>query len=233
MAYRDENDALRARIEQLERENAELRRERAHLRAPLRTTTTGERLLGAPLVLIEEREIDGALPASAHEEVLETLRAAFGAIGDGQSVGHTLTWRLGPPARQRIVEVIVTSREGRTRVRVLERLGTLAGGLFGGIVGGAGAGGAAVIAPLLALVDPVLALVSVPLWIGAVHAFVRAGYESTANARARELDGLTNEIERLVRHRVAQDVPKVRVDAKHDDDEHVTGATRAAERRAT
>ncbi|UJR84808.1 hypothetical protein [Sandaracinus amylolyticus] len=232
MAYRDENEALRARIEQLERENDELRRERAQLRAPLRTTTTGERLLGAPLVLIEEREIEGALPASAHEEVLETLRAAFGAIGDAQSVGQTLTWRLGPPAGQRIVEVIVTSREGRTRVRVLERLGGLAGGLFGGIVGGAGAGGAAVIAPLLALVDPVLAFVSVPLWIAAVHTLVRAGYESSANARARELDGLTKELERVVRHRVAQDGPRVRVDATERDDEAEQARTAGA-RRAT
>ena len=79
-----------------------------------------------------------------------------------------------------------------------------------------------------------LAFVSVPLWIAAVHTLVRAGYESSANARARELDGLTKEPERVVRHRVAQDGPKVRIDTgAHERDDEAGHAPPARAGRAT
>lgn len=204
MAYRDEAEALRARVDQLERDNDALRRENATLRGEpvprgARAASVGERLLGGRLVLTEARELDVELPPSGHEDVLEVLRSALGTIGETSVVGSTIAWRVGPPTTQRVIEVMISAREGRTLVRAIERLGGLAGGLFGGVVGGAGGGGLGVIAPLAAMVDPTLALVAAPAWVAAVYTIVRSGYASTARRREKELAALADALARAVR----------------------------------
>ena len=96
----------------------------------------GRILLGGPTRLAHQIEIDGELPEAAHEDIVETLRERFEMVGQTTTVGRTLAWTtLGAPS-QRVVEISVSVRKGRTLIRASERLGNLAGGLFGGIVAG-------------------------------------------------------------------------------------------------
>lgn len=214
MAYRDELEALRAHVERLESENAGLARELAELRgAP---GPEGERprahgWLGGPLRLEVERSVEGELPRAGHEQVVEVLRARFGMIGETTVLGSTLTWKVGRPSASRTIEVTITARDGRTRVRAVERLGDLAGGLFGGVVGGAGGGGLGAVVPLGVIVDPLLAIVLAPAWLGAVYAIVRAGYRRVTLAREREIQHVVRELDEAIRTSIAQVAPRVRV----------------------
>lgn len=228
MAYRDDADALRARIDQLERENGALRRDVAELRGELVPAPSaegiGERLLGGKVVITLSGELDVMLPPSAHELALETMRSALGSIGETNVVGGTIAWRTGPTASQRIVEIVVTARDGVTRVRIVERLGGLAGGLFGGVVGGAGGGGLGVVVPLLAMLDLTLAMVAAPAWIAGVYAIVRSAYGATARRRERELEVLMRELERVIRSSAAREAAaRVRVADEERTDEDGAG----------
>lgn len=204
VVYRDESEALRARIDLLESELGSLRRENAHLRHGDGERSPGggglsERMLGGKVVISLAREIDAALPVSGHAPVLDTLRTELRAIGKASIVGTALAWQVGPRGTQRAVEVAIAVRDGRTHVRMVERLGGLAGGLFGGLVGGAGAGGLGVVVPLLATVDPTLGLIAAPAWIAGVYTIVRTIYGATARRRARHLSSLMDEVERTIR----------------------------------
>lgn len=203
VAYRDESEALRARIDLLEGELSSLRRENAHLRGASEEPRPGsglsERLLGGKVVISLASEVDVALPVSGHAHVLDTLRTALRAIGKASIVGTALAWQVGPRGTQRTVEVAIVARDGRTHVRMVERLGGLAGGLFGGLVGGAGGGGLGVVVPLLATIDPALGLVAAPAWIAGVYAIVRTIYGSTARRRERQLSALLDDVERAIR----------------------------------
>ena len=214
MAYRDELEALRAHVERLESENAGLARELAELRgapAPDATRPSAHAWLGGPLRLEVERSVEGELPRAGHEQVVEVLRARFGMIGETTVLGSTLTWKVGRPSASRTIEVTITARDGRTRVRAVERLGDLAGGLFGGVVGGAGGGGLGAVVPLGVIVDPLLAIVLAPAWLGAVYAIVRAGYGRVTLGREREIQGVVRELDEAIRTSIAQVAPRVRV----------------------
>ncbi|MDQ3035916.1 MAG: hypothetical protein M3Y87_26165 [Myxococcota bacterium] len=239
MAYRDEADALRARIEQLESELGALRGEHASLRGTRREDSSprglGERLLGGKVVIAQSRELDVVLSASDHDGVLDAMRSALGSIGETNVVGSTLAWRIGPPRTQRVVEVVISARDGRTKIRIVERLGSLAGGLFGGVVGGAGGGGLGVVVPLLAMFDPALAFVAAPAWVAGVYSIVRSAYGRTARRRERELASLMDELERTIRASARNEPPQVRVASAEDDldrsRERATATPRAARQR--
>lgn len=217
MGYRDDVEALRARVEQLERENAALRRDNEALRRPPvpRESAAGRVLLGGPLVAMADRTVDGELPVSAHEAVLELLRETGGTLGEAQIVGGTLAWRAGPP---HWLEVLVSAREGRTRVRVGERLGGLAGALFGGIVGGAGGGGIGVILPLAMLVDPGIALAAAPLWVASTYALARGIFARRSRAREVEIATLTGALAGLIEREIARaEGPRVRIEETREE----------------
>jgi hypothetical protein len=114
-------------------------------------------LIGAPTVLALEREVEGEVPESEFETLVEEARAAFGVLGHTMIKGRTLIWTARRPKRpMRIhdigammewegdppnVMVRVLSRNGRTLIRTEQRLNSLAGGVFGGVIGGGGVGG--------------------------------------------------------------------------------------------
>ena len=60
--------------------------------------------------------------------------------GQASLIGHTLTWRASTTQNDRSTQVTVSSRQGKTQIRIEERLHGIAGGLFGGIMGGVGGG---------------------------------------------------------------------------------------------
>lgn len=226
MGYRDETEMLRARVAELEAQLAASEAETARLRSfGEKDRSLPAHIFGAPLILSEERTLDGALDDAGREAIIDVLRERYGAVGRttlSKSTG-TFTWRCGPPAIARTVELTArTVRSGsgvRTQVRVVERIGQIAGGLFGGIVGGVGAGvGFGVGIPLAATLSPfLLALVPVPgliAWLA-----VRAGYRALADRKARELRATLDALPDAV---AQASIPSTRVDeslATDDEDE--------------
>lgn len=93
-AYRDDREALLARIEQLEgeldRAQAELVRLRDGEEAESRQ---GSLLLGGKTRIVHERTLEGELPDETLEELVETLRFHFGQMGRSESIGKTFAWQ--------------------------------------------------------------------------------------------------------------------------------------------
>jgi len=108
------------------------------------TDQTPNRFLGAPTVLRLERTIDGEVPADEYEQLVLEIQRQLGEVGSATTIGRSLQWTVQSAARRRVstrtVQVTISPRNGRTTIRIEERLGGLAGGLFGGLMGGLGGG---------------------------------------------------------------------------------------------
>jgi hypothetical protein len=99
-----------------------------------------DRLIGAPLTLKFERILTGELPEDGLESLLPEIQDALQGYGQPSLLGRTLTWQSTSPDSERTLQVTVSSRDGRTRIRIEERISELAWSLFGGIIGGVGGG---------------------------------------------------------------------------------------------
>ena len=94
-------------------------------------------LFAAPFRLYEEAEIDGEVSPDDYDIIVEIIRRTFGDDGNVGTFGKTLTWTTRSQAKKgRNVFVTIIPRGGRTKIRIEERLGSIAGGLYGGIIGG-------------------------------------------------------------------------------------------------
>lgn len=215
MAYRDENQHLRARVEELEDELATAKQRIQTLEAPDPggEKSLGERLAGAKLRIVHEQVLDGELPADSHEELVEVLRRRYNVLGQASSVGKSLGWSNAMPQGTRAVEVSVSARNGKTTVRGVERLGNLAGALFGGIVGGVGGGGMAAVVPLAMALGSVAAIpLLIVLWVTLIYAIVRFAFSRVAAVRERELRAAIDEVTGVARSNLRPATPeKVRV----------------------
>lgn len=91
-----------------------------------------------------ERTIDGEVPPDEFEPLVLEMQRVLGRVGSASTLGRTLQWTLQSVDRRRAstrtVQVTITPRNGRTTIRIEERLGGLAGGVFGGLMGGIGGG---------------------------------------------------------------------------------------------
>jgi hypothetical protein len=235
VSYRDETDALHARIAQLEQENAELSRRNEALAAGRQDDATARGWLGGPTRVDHERVFEGDLPASTHERVVEVLRERFRAVGETTVLGNTLTWRIGPPSMPRAIEVVLSARDGQTRLRISERNGNLAGGLFGGLLGGMGGGLVGVILPLVTMTEGFLtALALSTAWLGLTYLGVRALYGRAVSRRERELRTAAEEVDAVIERALAASATKVRVQAPEeaDEDDATRGEQASRARRA-
>lgn len=199
MTYRDQNDALRARVGSLERELADARGELADARgAETPEGAPSNVFLGGPTQLEFERAFPGELDEECIGELISIVRSELGQIGRLDRLGGSTAWSsvLGGGGNT-LVEVLIETRRGKTHLKVREGLGNLAGGLFGGVVGGAGGGGLGMIVPLAMLVGvpgaavPFLAVG----WIGAVYGGVRIAFGRLSRRRERRLGRLVLRLE--------------------------------------
>jgi hypothetical protein len=160
----------------------------------------------APMRVILEREVEGELPESSHEEIVDTVRRVTGQLGAVSIIGKTITWGLreGGEAWQ----VVIAARNGRTIVRVENNLAelasvvqgvSLAASILGVMVGG---GVAYEIAGgwMHAVSGAAAALASI--WLGGRFGF-RAGERSARRAATRLLDA----VEETVSSRVVATLP--------------------------
>ena len=172
----------------------------------LDTRVTDQRpsaFVGAPTRLTLERTIDGEVPADEYEAMVLEMNRVLGLVGSASTLGRTLQWTAQGVTRrrgsQRMVQITVTPRNGRTTIRIEEPLSGLAGGLFGGLMGGLGGG---LIAPAIgvgigALHSGPIALALVGSAVSGSYLLARTIFGRMSHGRGQELQELMS---RLVEH---------------------------------
>jgi len=156
------------------------------------------RWVGGPTRLFVEREVEGELPDAEFPTLVEEIRKLVSDVGQVSQLGHSFSWistRGG--GRTRDLEVSVSVRAGKTRIRARENLAVLIGGIFGGIGGGVGGGLAGPIMGTIfggmhvsALFVPFI----IPAWLGGVYLLARKVYQGSVSKKSK---GLTELIDRL------------------------------------
>jgi hypothetical protein len=193
VAYRDDNESLRARVNELEHELAGARRALGAPRLPKRLP------FGAPLVLEETVEVAAELDDSHVEALVLKLRQALGELGRFEKLSRSYSW-TSAGRTGRLIEMTCVVNDGVSSITLRERLGPLAGALFGGIGGGFGGGMLGGIVPLwLALRLPgELMPFAIIAWLLLVFALVRLIFAAVARRRAHRLHALCYAIERVL-----------------------------------
>lgn len=166
---------------------------------------------GAPLTIELERTLPGEMPEEAFSTFVPDIQQAAGGHGQASALGRTFTWQSSTPSGERSLQVTVTSRDGRTRIRIEERLSNLAGQLFGGMLGGGGGGiglGIGLGVGIGALQSAAFAIAWPASIIGGAYLLARSIYTSTARKRRRVLRDL---LDRLT-ERIESAVPKPSLD---------------------
>jgi len=171
--------------------------------------------LGSPSKLEFTASFDGEMDDDAFEEVADEVRKALGEMTTVSSVGRTLTVNTGmPSARQggmpRFVQVFLSSRNGRTQVRVFEDLSQFAGGLFGGLGAGGGIGGGAMVGAITSRVthDPIAILGTVVSVVGLSMVLARLIFRRSSRKKEKELQELMQRV--ISRARESMEQKKLR-----------------------
>jgi hypothetical protein len=102
-----------------------------------------------------------------------------------------LTWRAESANKTRTIQMVVSVRDGRTRIRIEENLRQLAAGIFGGTVGGGGVGigiGMGIPVGLEVLGSGLFAAVAPVAVMGLAYIGARAVYRNIVARRGRVLD---------------------------------------------
>ena len=113
--------------------------------APTDHSPSGGFFVGSPTRLEMEVIVDGEMPESDFDLLVEVIRQATGESGQITTIGRAFSWQSDP--RKGNIHVSVLPRGGKTRIRVSEPLRIAATGVFGGVMGGIGGG-------------------SLPVWLG-------------------------------------------------------------------
>ena len=148
----------------------------------------GERFVGAPWTLRREAVIEGELGEDAFQAVLSALQVELSEPGFPSLLGRTLNWKNETQkGGGRSTMVTVTSRAGRTTIRVEENLQQVAGGFHGGITVGGGVGiGLGLGLPVGIAQASVLLGVGLPLaGVALAYAVARTTYRSYVGRRSR------------------------------------------------
>ncbi len=158
----------------------------------------GSWFFGSPMTLTFERTVEGEVPEDEYTVFVEEIRAAFSNVGHVSTLGKSLAWTTAnpTPGQGRMAQCTITPRGGRTRIRLEEKIGNLAGGLFGGIWGGAGGSltPLSVVLTLEASGPVALAVGLGVLALGGTYALARSIFTAVAGKRRRELEQLIDRL---------------------------------------
>ncbi len=197
------------------------------------TDQTPNRFLGAPTVLRLERTIDGEVPTDEYEPLVLEIQGLLGEVGSASTIGRSLQWTVQSAARRRAstrtVQVTISPRNGRTTIRIEERLGGLAGGLFGGLMGGLGGGTTGISAGIgMGVLHSWAAFAGI--WGGVVagsYLLARTIFGRVARGRGEALQNLMS---RLVEHASAAAVRAPGLARPADEPRSLEGGGRALDR---
>ncbi len=220
MSYRDELDAAHARIQALEQD---LARQKQALdaaqgkqlalvpsggQALMRGNAGGvqaPRWLGAPAQLAFERSLDGEVPAEAYTEMIERMRRAFGTAGTTTVLPGSLAWSLMGSSNSLTptVNIYVSSRDGRTTIRLEQKLTATIGAIYGGVGGGVGGGG--IVLPIsAALLSPFAVPVALAVWLGGTYVACRRLFRRRARVHADRLELLLDQLAEVAAAHIAR-----------------------------
>lgn len=174
-----------------------LRRAALEVDAGIDDPSTWGRVLGAELTITREVTIPGELPTDGFEDIVGVLQGTTRLHGQPSMLGRTLTWRAETPSKMRTMQIVVTSRDDTTNVRLEENLAQLASGLFAGGTTGVGVGlGLGVGLPLaLEVLGSAAFAVAAPLGaVGLSFIGCRAIYRAISQKRRRANDELFERI---------------------------------------
>ena len=173
-------------------DGALVRQAAQEVRVPARIDrSTPSSLLGAPTRHVFERTVVGEIDATRYEDLITEIRRQIGNTGRVEPLGKMFTWHA---QRGRDLSVTVTSRGGRTLVRVEENTSGLAGGLLGGLGGGLGGVGIGLVVPICiaALKMPALIPLGLALWFFGVFMLARTIYRGQVAQRRQALEQLAD-----------------------------------------
>jgi hypothetical protein len=145
--------------------------------------------------------IDGEVDPAEFSHLNEVVSQSLGVPAVAQQLGNSLQWTYQNPQTGRGILISMSTRDGRTTVRVSESFGSLMGGIYGGVGGGGGAGG---VVPALAvagaiLLGPVGGVVGGLVGAAASLLGTRALYLAIARSRERQLQRTFTALEAEVR----------------------------------
>lgn len=99
-----------------------------------------DKVIGEEWMLVRDVSIPGELTQDGFERIVEAIHSRSKEHGQPSLLGRTLTWRAETANKTRTIQVVVTSRDGTTQIRLEENLSQVAVGLFSGVTAGAGLG---------------------------------------------------------------------------------------------
>lgn len=158
--------------------------------------------LGGPLEWRIERTVPGEFPVESFDRLGEVLRLSGLEHGQVSVVGRSLTWTSGAQhdGMPTTTTVIVSVRDGVTRVRLRANFRPLVGGYFGGIGGGVGGGvGWIAFGAGAVVAGPVGSVVLGLGFLGGVYALCRGLYHRTTLKRRATMQRVADELERVIK----------------------------------
>lgn len=99
-----------------------------------------EKFLGNKHRIVLKQEIPVEIPVEKYENFLPIIQKLTHISGNHSLIGNTFTWGVSNYQTGQNMYIMITSKEGKTRVEMESNLGQEAGGIFGGIMGGVGGG---------------------------------------------------------------------------------------------
>jgi hypothetical protein len=145
-----------------------------------------EHLTAERVTLVQEAVVPGELGEDGFERIVEAIQRTAQESGQPSVLGRTLTWTAETASKTRTVQVTVTSRDGETHIRIVERLHQMATGLFAGTVlgGGLGLGFGAGLPFALTVLGSGLLAVAIPLGsVGLTYIACREIYRRIVRSR--------------------------------------------------
>jgi hypothetical protein len=170
-------------------------------------TAPANAFLGSPTRIEYDVVVDGEMPTTDYDLMLDVIRRHIADPGTLGNVGRSFTWQT---AARRNVQVSIVPRNGKTTIRVTENLRTLAGGLFGGIMGGYGGGTSGMWVGIgIGTHNPLL---GVGLWLGNValaYTIARGLLRNVGSRRGDTLRSLAEDLASEARATIDAAQPKL------------------------
>jgi hypothetical protein len=98
------------------------------------------RVCGDELLLVRELTLEGELADDGFERIVEAIQTSSREHGQPSLLGRTLTWRAETSSKMRTIQIVVSSRDGQTQIRLEEDLTQTAMGWMAGLTAGGGIG---------------------------------------------------------------------------------------------
>jgi hypothetical protein len=155
------------------------------------------KVVGDDLLLVRDVTLTGELDQEGFERIVAAIQTGAREHGQPSLLGRTLTWRAETPSKMRTMQIVVTSREGQTRVRLEEDLTQTAVGWVAGLTAGAGMGvGMGVGMPIaLEVLGSALFAVAFPIGMVAIsYIGARQVYRTIADRRRSAIGRLFDRV---------------------------------------